>query len=296
MTQITPVDRAVASCDIHMHTLYSDGLLTPEALARRAARLGLTTIAITDHDNTRGSREVRPIARELGIQLITGIEFNTRWDGYGSFQWGGMVDLLAYFFDPDNPSLAALEQGMMSEYRSQIAEAVEWMRGQGYPLTWEEVEASHPAYPCIFDMLDVLKAKGCSQDEDSMWAKIMESWNRVCKLKFPISRVIDVVHAAGGITVLAHPSAVYRLDGSWITENDLAELVEMGLDGIEIYHYRLPDEATRQYFLTLARRFDLAISGGSDEHARPDGCYRLGQQPITEEIVSNLRARSKAHL
>jgi hypothetical protein len=95
--------------------------------------------------------------------------------------------------------------------------------------------------------------------------------------------------------VLAHPSVVLRPDGNRIAASDLAQLVEMGLDGIEIYHYRLADEVTRQYFINLAHTFDLALSGGSDEHGRPSGFTRLGQQPVSETMVAALRARCPAH-
>jgi len=287
--------RAVSNCDLHMHTHYSDGVLPPEVLVRQAARIGLTTMAITDHDNTRGSREAQALAADLGVRLIPGAEFNTRWDGYGSAEWGPVVDLLGYFVDWDHPEFKALEQALMGDYLSQVAEAVEWLKNKGYPLTWEEVAANNPAYPSVYDMVAVLKTKGLPEDETALLAKSVEGWKAVCAFHFHISRVMDVVHAAGGVTVLAHPTLVVTPACGWVTARDLAQLVEMGLDGIEIFHPRVPAGVTRDYFMDLARRFELPISGGSDEHGRPAGFTRLGQQPITEHMVSGLQARCRAH-
>lgn len=286
--------RAASPCDLHMHTSYSDGLPSPEQLVRQAARIGLTTIAITDHDNTRGNRQAQSVATELGVRLIPGVEFNTRWDGYRWEGWGPVVDLLGYFIDWDHPDFKSLERAMMSDYLSQVAQAVEWLKRRGYPLTWEDVEAIHPAYPSVYDMVEVLKTKDVPEDESALFAKAVESWNAVCAYHFDISRVMGVIHAAGGVAVLAHPAVVVTPRGGWIADRDLAQLVEMGLDGIEIFHYRLPDGATRDHFMNLARRFDLAITGGSDEHGRPEGFHRLGRQPVTEAMVSRLQARRRA--
>jgi predicted metal-dependent phosphoesterase TrpH len=285
-----------ALCDLHTHTYYSDGLPSPQALVRKAASLGLNTLAITDHDNTRGSREAMPLAKELGIRLIPGIEFGTRWDGYGWPEWGSVVDLLGYFVDWQVPEFKALEEAMLAEYLVQVGQMCEEVSRIGYPVTMEEATAAHPHYPSVFSILSALKGNGLVADgeDQPVLDRIVGCWQRVSEYKFPIDRVIATIHAAGGVAVLAHPAVVFRPSGSWITSGDLARLVEMGLDGIEIYHYRRPDEATRAYFLSLARTFDLAISGGSDEHGRPSGFTRLGQQPVTEAMVAALQARCPA--
>ena len=110
---------------------------------------------------------------------------------------------------------------------------------------------------------------------------------------YRISRVIDVVHAAGGVAVLAHPIVISSPTGGWITERDLAQLVKFGLTVSKSSILSWPG-VPRDYFLRLAQHFDLAISGGSDEHGQPASCRRLGQQPVTEEIVSGLLARRRA--
>lgn len=285
--------RAAGTCDLHMHSYYSDGCTPPAALVRHAASIGLTAVALTDHDNTRGIPEAQAVADELGIRLIPGVEFASWWQGYGWSEWGYAVDTLGYFVDRTVPEFRKLEEEMLSYYFDQFAETVEEIRRQGYPLTLEEVKQEHPQYPDVFAVASALKKKNLMQDEEAALQLAADCWNKVCRLNFPIERVIRTIHAAGGVAVLAHPSVVLRADGSWIEVEDLAKLVEMGLDGIEVYHYRLPDQRTRQHFLRLARHFDLVVTGGSDEHGRPDGFHRMGSQPITEETIAALEARRR---
>jgi hypothetical protein len=284
---------AATPYDLHMHTHYSDGVTSPEELVRHAASIGLKAIAITDHDNTRGSREAQPLARELGLTLIPAIEFGTRWPGYGWKDWAYVVDLLGYFVDWDIPAFRALEEAMLAEYLVQFAQTCEVAQRRGYPVTLGEAAAVNPRYPSVYTLVDVLREKGLADDGETALYHMVECWNEVCEFKFTIDRVIETIHAAGGVAVLAHPSVVLRPDGEWIREEDLARLVDMGLDGIEVYHYRLPDERTRQHFLALARHFDLAVTGGSDEHGRQGGFTRMGQQPITGEMVAALQARCR---
>ena len=100
--------------------------------------------------------------------------------------------------------------------------------------------------------------------------------------------MIATLHAAGGVAVLAHPSAITDGGRGWIGAEHVAHLVEAGLDGLEIYHHRLNDPA-RQHFLALAHRFGLLVSGGSDEHGWRKPFERFGQEAVTAEMVEALR-------
>jgi len=260
---------------------------------QQAVVLGLTTLAITDHDNTRGYRAALPEAASAGIRLIPAVEFATRWDGYGWLDWGNVVDLLGYFVDPDVPAFQQLEAAALREYFSQLEETCEEATRIGYPVTFSEAEAILPTYPSVFTMLEALIDKGAvdEADSDQVLGHLVGCWQRVCHIEFAIGDVIETIHQAGGVAVLAHPSVVFRPDGGSLQIEDLAPLVEMGLDGIEVYHYRLPDAETRQHFTRVAHAYDLAISGGSDYHARPESPARLGREPITNEMVAALEAR-----
>jgi predicted metal-dependent phosphoesterase TrpH len=94
------------------------------------------------------------------------------------------------------------------------------------------------------------------------------------------------------VAVLAHPAA-YRQAEGLISGDQLAELVQMGLDGVEVYHFRL-DELAREHFLAIARRFNLVVTGGSDEHGWRPAADRTGSEPVSAELVAALRARARA--
>jgi predicted metal-dependent phosphoesterase TrpH len=107
-----------------------------------------------------------------------------------------------------------------------------------------------------------------------------------------IQEAITLIHAAGGAAVLAHPATgMVNWRGSLLDANALGMLVEMGLDGIEVYHFRL-DEPTRAHFLALAYRYNLVVTGGSDDHGWPEGFPHLASQPVGGEVVSALSART----
>jgi predicted metal-dependent phosphoesterase TrpH len=118
---------------------------------------------------------------------------------------------------------------------------------------------------------------------------MMRGWQQVRLSRFTIEETIAQIHRAGGVAVLAHPTAV-NCNGGRLRETDLAALVEMGLDGLEIHHPRLDSEA-RAYFGTLAQRFSLLVSGGSDAHGWFDEWKGLGAQPVTDEIVAAIWAQ-----
>jgi 3',5'-nucleoside bisphosphate phosphatase len=96
-------------CDLPIQSCYSDGCATPDEVVEQAARLGLRTIAITDHDDTRGSCVAVSIARQNGIELIPTIEFTTRWQGCPTLLDESDVDRLGFFMSIDQPDFQAVE-------------------------------------------------------------------------------------------------------------------------------------------------------------------------------------------
>jgi hypothetical protein len=209
---------------LHLHTWYSDGRASPADVLAHAHALGLTTIALTDHDNARGAREAAPLAERLGIDLIPAIEFTCRWDVASDAGWhdemlgAGDIDVLGYCLDLDAPALQTAEQAMLEDIHDRVT--------------------------------------------------------RCC----------------ARLTAVGYPTAITG-DAAWLTGDHMAALVALGLDGLEVYHPRLGEEA-RRHFLALAEQFDLVVTGGSDEHGWPDGFIEMGTQPVTLAMVQALRARS----
>jgi predicted metal-dependent phosphoesterase TrpH len=273
-------------CDLHVHTFYSDGQASPDKVLQHAADIGLTTVAIADHDNARGAREALPIAARLGIELIPAIELTCHWEP----GLGDDIDVLGYFVNLDAPELQSMEKAALADIYARVADCCARLTADGYPITLDDVFAENPHYAGALQLTFALRRKGYADGWHSSFALFMPFWRQVRLSRFSIDETIAAIHAVGGAAVLAHPVTVKCHDG-WLQARHVAALVEMGLDGLEVYQHRLDAEA-RAHFAALARQFDLLITGGSDEHGWHPDFPRMGSEPVTPEIVRALRARS----
>jgi predicted metal-dependent phosphoesterase TrpH len=246
-------------------------------------------MALTDHDNTGGYREALPLARAAGIELIPGIEFTTRWDGADLPPEDLNVDLLGYWFNPDDPAFDAFTQAALADIHERIDWTCRYLTDHGCPISMEEVFAENPRYGGMVQMIYALIHKGIAADWPTAVNQYIEpAWELARPPRFSIQETIAAIHTAGGVAVLAHP-VVVRPQGQPMTARYLGELVESGLDGIEIFHRRL-DEPARAHFQALAREFDLAVSGGSDMHGWYRGLEEIGSQAVTGDMVRRLKA------
>lgn len=274
--------------DLHLHTNFSDGKFTPEELLQKAAAAGLVTVAITDHDNANGSRQARPAAARLGLELVPGIELTTSWPGLELPPGELDVDLLGYFIDLESPALGELERAATADIYRRMDDCLGFLTATGCPLTREDMLQVNPNFPSLTAAILAVQAKGYAAEWVPGHQLVMTGWRQVRPAALHIGQAIAAIHAAGGAAVLAHPAAVAWKD-SLLPEAALAELVAMGLDGLEVYHHR-NDERARQQFLAQARQFGLLVSGGSDEHGWWKS--RLATQPVTAEMLEALRIRA----
>lgn len=278
------------TCDLHLHTSYSDGRASPDEVLHHAAHIGLTTVAIADHDNARGTREALPLAAQLGVELIPAIEFTCRWDECVPPEGDKDVDVLGYFVDLDDPGFQAMEQAALDDIHARVADCCARLTAVGYPVNLDEVFVENPHYAGALQLTFALRRKGYADGWGTAFALFMPHWKKVRPSNFTIDQIIAAIHAAGGVAVLAHPVTV-ECSAGWLQADHIAALVEMGLDGLEIYHFRLDSEA-RTHFTALAQQFDLLITGGSDDHGWRSGFPRMGSEPVTPEMVRALRTRS----
>lgn len=276
-----------------MHTTYSDGRSSPEALVREAGRRGLRTVAITDHETLQGSRAARGVADGLGLELIPAIELTVSWPGYSGHGGGPDIDVLGYFVEPESAAVREAEAWLLEAVTERAAEVCDRLARQGVRLKAEDVLETNPSYPGFVPIRDTLTRLRLAPDASRAAALLEPIWRTVAPARLGVGEAIELVHRAGGVAVLAHPSIVHRVaDGEPLAERGVAALVELGLDGVEVLHYRL-SAPQRRHFALLAEMFDLAISGGSDEHGGPEVFPRLGREPVTPEMVASLRARAR---
>ncbi len=268
--------------DLHAHTTASDGRLTPGDLVRLAQQVGLTTLAVTDHDTTAGLPEARAAAATLGLELIPGIEF-------GCDLPAGEIHILAYLFDAEHPALVArlawLREGRVERGRAMVAR----LNALGLPITWERVQAiagsGSVGRPHVAQALVEAELVAGTDEAFSRYL----GWGGpayVPRRRLTLQSVFDLVRAAGGVTSLAHPARIPAL------EAQLQEFAAGGLAGLETF-YGGYDPATVAALAALAARFDLVPTGGSDYHAREIKDHAmLGAGPrVPHDTVARLRAR-----
>jgi 3',5'-nucleoside bisphosphate phosphatase len=276
-----------------MHTYFSDGRASPQELLERARQLGLKTIAITDHETTQGSRQGQAIAPQYGIELIPAIEITCYWDGYTGHGGGPDVDLLGYFLELDTDSWQKTEVRLFEGNVARAEATCQALQKHGYTIRVEDVLETNPTYPGFLPIVRTLQRMNLVPPSQEAVSVVESVYYSASQSPLSIEEGIQLLHDAGGVVVLAHPSIIHRAsDGEPLTERGVMDLVTMGLDGIEVFHYRLR-ERQRRHFAMLAKMFRLPISGGSDEHGGNGELRRFGSEPISQEIVEGLRAKRR---
>ena len=273
-----------ALIDLHTHSSVSDGTETPTQLVRAALEAGLTAVALTDHDSTAGWEEAANASRGTGLTVIPGMELSTNF-GPAS------VHMLAYLFDPNNAQIVT-ETARIRDGRLHRAERIVNRIAEDYSLTWDDVLAQSIDGGTIGrpHIADALVARGYVANRSAAFESILH-WRSGYYEKYyapsPL-RGVEMVVAAGGVPVLAHP-ATHGLD-HMIDEKSLGALADAGLFGLEVYHRDNTPEG-RARLLELAAKFDLAITGSSDYHGlgKPN---RLAENTTAPEVLERLIARS----
>ena len=274
--------------DLHSHTDESDGTFTPAELVAEAKRVGLSALAITDHDTLRGFEKAKPFAAEAKLELICGIELSTR--------LGGMsVHLLGYF--PCHPPTEDFRQWLeflLESRRDRNRRLIDRLQGLGIDITLDEVEKRGRSLTGRPHFARVLVEKGYVKDIQDAFDEFLDESAKgyVQRHEVPIDEAIQRLVDAGGVASLAHPVRVARNDWTKLNEY-VGRMSEMGMRAIEVYHSDHSPENVA-YYLSLANRYGLAPTGGSDFHGanKPNialGTGQSGNLRVGEEVLENLK-------
>ncbi len=242
--------------DLHIHTVASDGADSVETVVNRAKTAGLDLMAVTDHDTIASLPEAVKTAEDADIKIIPGIEF--------SVVHTGEMHILGYFTDLDNDLLVQKVRALVQARISRMRTYIDIIQKSGIQITMADVEAQAGgnilSRAHIAQALTQIGAVG-SPDEafDKYLRKLPQEMVR--QYKTPKQEAIDIIHAAGGAAILAHP--VYNLDDHF--EDTLDELIMYGLNGLEAYHPDHSDE-NAAYFEEIAKKKALLVTAGSDYH------------------------------
>ncbi len=271
--------------DLHIHSTVSDGSFTPEQIVERAVRYELSAIAITDHDAVAAIDQALPVAEQMGIEYVPGIEISTAW-------CEGRMHILGYYIDHHSGAIRGLLDKLQQARRDRIYKVCEKLSELGFPVDPEEV----------FDI-----AGGANSVGRPHIAIAMVRHNYVPNLQSAFDKylaygkpayvprwaptpqeAIDIIHQAGGIASIAHCP---------VTEGcmeNLPKIIAMGIDAIEVYYpFHQPHQI--EHLKKIARDHGLAITGGSDCHGTVRGEPLLGIYKVPYEVLESMKEYRMVH-
>jgi len=261
--------------DLHAHTHFSDGALSPEALVALALERGLAALAITDHDTIEALEPAREAARD-SIELVPGIELSSALQGLE-------LHLLGYFLDPAHEPLRERLARFRAERMGRAMAMVERLRELGAPVDPDElVAAAGPGVIGRPHLADALLKAGHAETLDDAFRRYLGRHGQafIPRPAFHPEEAIALIHSAGGVSVLAHPGAL-------VPDGVIEELAAEGLRGIEVWHPQHNATAVRR-FRALAAKLGLIETGGSDFHA-PGRSTNLGDVSVPASVLVRLK-------
>ena len=269
--------------DFHMHSIYSDGVKSPEELLRHALDCNLSMMALTDHDEIDGIKALRTAQEQLDpektIKFINGCEFSADYKDKS-------IHILGYRFDETNKELRDFIEYFKSKREERIDEIIRRCNNAGYFISKDELLKKFPktqAYgrPHIGQLLI---DGGYAKDINDVFKDILrkDSPCYVPKVKIEVPYIIDIIHKAGRLAVMAHPKLV-------TSDEYVVEMLAYDFDGMEVYHTKHNDDDVKRY-KALAKEHNLFITGGSDYHGIPGkapdqfGDYLVSAEDVSEFI------------
>ncbi len=247
--------------DLHTHTFYSDGILTPTDNVRTARINGIDILAITDHDKTDGYKEAKLAGEKYQVQIIPGTEIST-----------SKYHILGLGIDVYSQKFIDFLEFSADEQKKVCIKRIDGLRAQGVPITLEKVLELFPKsrlgkMNVMYTMMQDRECQGYFMEHDNqkLTKPLYDNYLRDPKGKWvedkmttvTSQRAINAIHDAGGIAILAHPP---------IDVKDMAEmntLLEEGINGIEV---QVRGNGENQKFIDFAIENNLLITYGSDYH------------------------------
>jgi predicted metal-dependent phosphoesterase TrpH len=270
--------------DLHAHSDRSDGQLSPEELVELAQRRGLSTLAITDHDSVEGYDAAAPHAQRLGLELICGVELNSKFHGRA-------IHILGYFLErPPGEAFRGHLSCLQQARRERNQRLTKRLQQLGLSVRLEEAEALGRSQTGRPHFAQLLVEKGYVSG-------VREAFDRYLDERAPgyverrdasLENVFRWLRSAGAISSWAHPGRFLR-EGDPPAEELCRELAVKGLNAIEAFHTdHSPADANR--FRGIAESLTLGITGGSDYHGPTRSRAVLGSLNLPDSLLDNLRS------
>ena len=272
--------------DLHLHSTASDGGDSPSNVIKQAAVAGLSTIALTDHDNLDGIAEARETASEHGIDLIPGSELSVEWPH-------GSMHMLVYFLEPGAGPLQNRLEELQQGRKDRNVRVVEVLNELGAEITYDEISTEAQGRgigrPHI---AAVMVSKGYVADIQEAFDRYLATGRPAYqeRLRLDLGEASELARASKAVPVVAHPHT------TGVTADDYGsgfrEMAAAGVMGIEAHYSEYLPE-TRLHLASLASGLGMIATGGSDYHGRfkPDIAIGSGRGDLVvpDQVVDDLR-------
>jgi predicted metal-dependent phosphoesterase TrpH len=266
--------------DLHIHTYYSDGSFSPEEVIDFAVKVGLRTIAITDHDCVKAYTEAIPLANSKEIELIPGIELSA---GVGNEEF----HVLGYFIDWREKVLLDRLEEIAQARQSRFKTMIEKLNDLGLIVEYDDVlNFIGRGTQSRLHLANYLVKKGIVKNIFEVFKKYLgigkPAFENINVLN--LKQSIELILSVKGIPVIAHPGL--------IKEELVSDMVSMGLKGIEVYHGSHNPQIIN-HCLGLAQKYHLLITGGSDCHGLNKDEIYMGKVKLDYNYVADLKRKIK---
>jgi predicted metal-dependent phosphoesterase TrpH len=267
--------------DLHTHTTCSDGQLTPQGLIDLAENVGLTALAITDHDVVDGIKTARDHSKK--VEVISGVELS-------ACEGTSDIHILGYFIDPTHKGLEV----HLSEFRAhrydRARQIVKKLNELGVDLSFENVLACRHDEKTSIGRPHIARALlDAGLVKSTQMAFKLYLGNRasayIPKSKISVLDAIQIIKDAGGLSVMAHPGSTRR-------DELIPQFAEAGLDGLEVFH-REHNEVAQRYYSQISEKNKLFKTGGSDFHGARPNRPGLGSMKVEYHHLDLMRNRLK---
>jgi hypothetical protein len=272
---------ATAFVDLHAHSTASDGTRAPADVVREAKRVGLSAIALTDHDTLAGISEASVAGAELGVRVVPGVELSAVEDDVETHVLGLHLHELQ--------QMETALDGIRDMRRTRAERIVAKLNGLGVRIEFSSVLAqANGGAIGRPHVARVMVAEGWAVDIRDAFERYLRGGRPayVGKDRLAVTDAIGMIQRAGGLAVLAHP-------GGGGTRERVAAFVAQGIDGVEVRHPSHSAEDTMR-LAALVEHFSLVPSGGSDWHGASEGARTLGMMRVPADWLERQDGRVRA--
>lgn len=276
--------------DLHTHSYYSDGQLSPKALVRLAEKRKIKNLALTDHTSIKGVKEAIKEGRKIGVNILPAVEIRAKEN-----------EVLGYFIDINSRRLNKELLKIGKRVENRVKDFCEKLRKEGYNIDFNEIVEKYPKAKGNlneFHILYTLYLKKYGKSTFFIGKKLKKLKKKGLKKKkikeISIVKAVKLIKNAGGVAVLAHP----WLEKKVLKEKNIKKYIKAGLKGIEINNGdRAPllTNKIKNKIRRLAKNYNLILTSGSDYHG-PDivghmpGNHQLGKNNCDEKVIKQLEA------